>query len=362
MRVARVSSGYLESNCCRVMAMTSEASLESATAFRSMRGDETMRHLLAASLLSCSTLFASVSAQTAQPLVLIVPYSAGGNVDTAGRLIAPGLSAALGQSVIVENKPGAGGMIAAEYVARSRPDGNTVFLSSNGPILHSPIIYSRPVYDWKKDFIPVGSVSFTPMVLLAANTAPFRNLRTLKEIAGKSPGTVSIATPGMGSTNHLMAELLQEEMQVKLNTVHYKGTAPATSDLLGGHVMLSFDQINVALPRIQQGSTLPLAVTTLERLPQLPDVPTFKELGINIGAASFVGIFAPAGTSQDRIKELSNALSTTLSNSDTALSFSKQGSQAKALSPKLFREYLENEDKIWLPIIERTITQPAKKG
>lgn len=291
------------------------------------------------------------------PLTLVVPYSAGGNVDTTGRLIGPELSKILNQTVVVDNKPGAGGMIAAEYVVRSKPDGNTLFISSNGPVLHSPIIYNRPIYNWKSDFIPVGSVSFTPMVLLAAKTAPFDALAGLKEKALAEPELVSIATPGMGSTNHLMSELLQEQLGVKLNTVHYKGTAPATSDLLGGHVLLSFDQVNVALPHIQQGNLVALAVTTPQRLPQLPDVPTFKELGVDIEAASFVGIFAPAGTPAERVSALSEALSKTVSQQAIADAFAKQGAAAKAMSSDDFRAYLENEDKVWLPIIERTVVQ-----
>lgn len=322
-----------------------------------------MKRIFVASVCAFSTMLTVASAGHAAstlPLTLVVPYSAGGNVDTTGRIIGQRLSEILGQTVVVENKPGAGGMIAAEYVIRSKPDGNTLFLSSNGPVLHSPIIYDRPLYNWKTDFVPVSSVSFTPMVLLATKTAAFKDLQALKERADNSPVEISIATPGMGSTNHLIAELLQKELGIKLNTVHYKGTAPATSDLLGGHVMLSFDQINVALPHIRQGSAQALAVTTPERLPQLPDVPTFKELGVDIEAASFVGVFAPTGTPEARVKELADALSEVLSSKETVDTFAKQGAQAQAMSPQAFKKYLEEEDETWLPIINRAIVQARK--
>lgn len=323
-----------------------------------------MKRLILASLGTLTLALSGLSgalASSSAPLTLVVPYAAGGNVDTTGRLIAPRLTELLGQTVVVENKPGAGGMIAAEYVVRSRPDGNTLFISSNGPVLHSPLIFDRPLYDWKKDFIPVSSVSFTPMVLLAAKGVPFNSLADLKEQAKASPGSFSIATPGMGSTNHLMAELLKEQLGLDLNTIHYKGTAPAANDLLGGHVTLSFDQINVALPHIQQGSVTALAVTVGERLPQLPDVPTFKELGVDIEAASFVGIFAPAGTPDARVTELAEAVSKVLAEDSAVQAFAKQGARAQALPPSEFRQYLHDEDKIWLPIIDRTIVQTRKK-
>ncbi len=300
---------------------------------------------------------ASAQSSAGQPLRLVVPYAAGGNVDTTARLIAPGLGKLLNQPVIVENKPGAGGMIAATHVMRSVDD-NTFFISSNGPILHSPIIFNRPTaYSWKKDFVAVTSVSFTPMVLNASKTLSAKNIRELQQNAKAAPGTITIATPGMGSTNHLMAELLQDELGVKFSAVHYKGTAPATNDLIGGHVMLGFDQVNVALPHIQQGSMRALAVTTSKRLAQMPDVPTLKELGVNVEAASFVGIFAPAGTSDGRVNQIAEAVAKVLADKSVEESFSKQGAQTRAMGPKEFRKYLEQEDAVWLPIIDRAVVK-----
>jgi tripartite-type tricarboxylate transporter receptor subunit TctC len=290
-----------------------------------------------------------------RPLRLVVPYAPGGNVDITARTIAPGLSQILGQPVVVENKPGAGGLLAGEAVARSTPDGLTLFISSNGPVLHSPLIYDRPVYDWRKDFAPVGSVSFTPMVLLATADFKANTLPEMLSLARLQPAKLTIATPGAGSTNHLAAELLQMEQGVTLTTIHYKGTAPAMADLLGGHVQLSFDQISAALPLIRNGKVKALAVTTSNRLPQLPGTPTFEEAGIkNFQVSTFVGLFAPAATPRETVTRLNSALTQVLTNKAVIEKFDTMGAQAQGMPPKSFTSYLEEEDSKWIPVIKKS--------
>ncbi|MGE4241700.1 Bug family tripartite tricarboxylate transporter substrate binding protein [Ramlibacter sp.] len=287
-----------------------------------------------------------------KPIRLVVPYAPGGNVDSAARIIAPGLSQALRRTVVVENRAGAGGMIAGEAVAKSTPDGTTLLVSSNGPVLHSPLIYGKPVYDWKKDFVPVGSVSFTPMVLLAGRSVKEPTLKDV--IAASRSRKISLATPGAGSTNHLAAELLQMDQAVAFNLVHYKGTAPANVDLLGGHVDLSFDQISVAMPHVKQGTLRALAVTTPKRVPQWPDVPTFEEAGIKgFDVATFVGVFAPAGTPPDTVRQISEALAGVLRDKAVVEKFDVLGADARAMPPGEFRTYLLREDERWLPVIKK---------
>lgn len=310
------------------------------------------RRLLSTLLLASAATGIGAQPSTERPIRLIVPYAAGGNVDAAARSIAPGLSQLLRQPVVVENRPGAGGLLAGEHVARAAPDGMTLFISSNGPVLHSPLIYGRPVYDWRKDFAPVGSVSFTPMVLLASPQFPAKSLPEMLQLAAQQPGQITLATPGAGSTNHLASELLQMQRGIRLNTVHYKGTAPAMTDLLGGHVQLSFDQVSVALPHLQQGRVKALAVTTRQRLPQLPDVPTFAEAGLaQFEVATFVGIFAPVATPADTVARLNSALAQVLAERQVIEKFEAMGAQARASAPSEFRKYLEQEDAVWLPVI-----------
>ena len=289
-----------------------------------------------------------------KPVKIVVPYPPGGNVDVAARLIGPGLQAAFGQPFIVENKPGAGGMIAGEQVARAAPDGYTLFMAANGPLLFSPLIFKRQAYKWDKDFEPISSVSYTPLVLQVRPGLPARDLGELLALAKKEPGKLNMASPGAGTTNHLVSELLQSLTGARWTTAQYKGNAPATTDLLGGQVDFNFDQISVSLPYIKEGRTRGLAVTTARRVPSLPDVPTFAEAGVpGMEAATFTGLLAPKGTPPEVLARLSQALARILSQPEIIQRFQELGADAQASSPADFTRYLAAEDARWTPIIER---------
>lgn len=289
-----------------------------------------------------------------KPVKIVVPYPPGGNVDVAARLISPGLQAAFGQPFIVENKPGAGGMIAGEQVARAEPDGYTLFMAANGPLLFSPLIFKRQAYKWNKDFEPISSVSYTPLVLQVRPGLPAKDLGELLALAKKEPGKLNMASPGAGTTNHLVSELLQSLTGARWTTAQYKGNAPATTDLLGGQVDFNFDQISVSLPYIKEGRTRGLAVTTAKRVPSLPDIPTFAEAGVpGMEAATFTGLLAPKGTPPEVLARLSQALEKILSQPDIIQRFQELGADAQASSPADFTRYLAAEDARWTPIIER---------
>ncbi|MGW8305241.1 MAG: Bug family tripartite tricarboxylate transporter substrate binding protein [Achromobacter pulmonis] len=289
-----------------------------------------------------------------KPVKIVVPYPPGGNVDVAARLISPGLQAAFGQPFIVENKPGAGGMIAGEQVARSAPDGYTLFMAANGPLLFSPLIFKRQAYKWDKDFEPISSVSYTPLVLQVRPGLPAKTLGELLALAKKEPGKLNMASPGAGTTNHLVSELLQSLTGARWTTAQYKGNAPATTDLLGGQVDFNFDQISVSLPYIKEGRTRALAVTTAKRVPSLPDVPTFAEAGVaGMEAATFTGLLAPKGTPPEVLARLSQALDKILSQPEIIQRFKELGADAQASSPADFTRYLAAEDARWTPIIKR---------
>ncbi len=289
-----------------------------------------------------------------KPVKIVVPYPPGGNVDVAARLISPGLQAAFGQPFIVENKPGAGGMIAGEQVARSAPDGYTLFMAANGPLLFSPLIFKRQAYKWDKDFEPISSVSYTPLVLQVRPGLPAKTLGELLALAKKEPGKLNMASPGAGTTNHLVSELLQSLTGARWTTAQYKGNAPATTDLLGGQVDFNFDQISVSLPYIKEGRTRALAVTTAKRVPSLPDVPTFAEAGVaGMEAATFTGLLAPKGTPPEVLARLSQALDKILSQPEIIQRFKELGADARASTPADFTRYLAAEDARWTPIIKR---------
>jgi tripartite-type tricarboxylate transporter receptor subunit TctC len=289
-----------------------------------------------------------------RPVRLVVPYPPGGNVDTAARIVAEHLSGSFRQPFIVENKPGAGGLIAGESVAKAAPDGYTYFMGANGPILFAPLIFKRPVYDWKKDFAPVSSVSFTPLVLQVHPSTPYKTFAELVT-AGRTPGaTLTMASPGAGTTNHLLSEYLQGLTGARWTTVHYKGNAPATTDLLGGQVNFNFDQLSVALPYIQQGRTRALAVTSAARMPQLPGVPTLQEAGFkDFTAETFTGILAPAATPREIVDAFSAALRKALADKVVMQKFEALGAEARGATPEQFGQYLKKEDDTWTPIIRK---------
>ncbi len=289
-----------------------------------------------------------------KPVVLMVPYPPGGNVDVAARIVAPGLEKALGQPFIVENKAGAGGMIAGEAVAKAAADGYTFFFGANGPILYSPIIFGRSPYQWDKDFVPVGSVSFTALVLQVKPSLPVKTLSEFMALAKKEPGKLLMASPGAGTTNHLLSEMLQERAGASWTTVHYKGNAPATTDLLGGHVDFNFDQVSVSLPYIKEGRVRPLAISSPTRSPALPDVPTFSEAGFGgLEAETFTGILAPAGTPREIVATFNAALANVLRDPAVIARFEALGAQARGMTPEAFGAYLKKEYDTWVPIIKR---------
>ena len=291
----------------------------------------------------------------ASPIHLVLPYPPGGNVDSAARIISDRLQALLKQTVIVENKPGAGGMIAGDYVARAAPDGYTFFMGANGPILFSPIIFKRPLYDWKKDFAPIGSVSFTPLVLQVHPSTPYKTFGELIAEGKRPDNRLTMASPGAGTTNHLISEYLQRETGAKWLTAHYKGNAPATTDLLGGQVQFDLDQVSVALPFIKDGRTRALAVTSPKRLPQLPDVPTLQELGFKgFAAETFTGILAPAGVPKEIVQKFSDALRKVLLEKAVRDKFAAIGAEARGDTPEEFRQFLAEEDRRWLPVIKQS--------
>ncbi len=288
-----------------------------------------------------------------KPVRLVVPYPPGGNVDGAARIVADDLQKALGQPVIVENRAGAGGLIAGEFVAKSAPDGHTLFFTANGPLLFAPTTFGRPVYHWQKDFVPISSVSFTPLLLQVHPSVPARSVKELLDLLRSKPQSMTMASPGTGTTNHLLSEQMQLITGVKWTTVQYKGNAPATNDLLGGQVQFSFDQVSVAQPFIKDGRLRALAVVSAKRVPWLPDVPTLDEQGIKgMDGQTFTGVLAPTGTPAAVVSKLGDALGRILRDPAIQQRFHAAGAEARPMSPDEFAAYLRKEEGTWMPIIQ----------
>lgn len=313
---------------------------------------KTWSMLLLAAALAAPTL-ATAQDWPTRPVHLVVPYPPGGNVDTAARIVSTELQKILGQNVVVENRAGAGGLLAGDHVAKSAPDGYTLFFTANGPLLFSPTTFGRPLYHWEKNFVPISSVSFTPLVLQVHPSVPVRNVKELLDMARAKPGALTMASPGAGTTNHLLSELMQSRLGVKWTTAHYKGNAPATTDLIGGHVQFNFDQVSVALPHVTEGRTRAIAVIAPKRVPWLPDVPTLKEQGIDgIDGQTFTGVLAPAGTPKAVIDKMSEAMRQVLRLPQVTERFHTVGAEARGMTPQEFTAYLRNEEATWMPIIK----------
>ena len=310
--------------------------------------------ILGAALLAALCVPAAAQNWPERSVRLVVPYPPGGNVDGAARIIANKLQEKLGQPFVIENKAGAGGLIAGEMVAKSPPDGYTLFVGANGPILFAPEISGKRSYEWSKDFVPVSTISLTPLVLQVHPSVPAKTLGEFFDLARREPGKLNMASPGAGTTNHLLSELIQPTANVSWTTVHYKGNAPATNDLIAGHVQFNFDQISVALPFIKDGRTRALAVTGTQRAHWIPDVPTFAELGYkNITGETFTALMAPAGTPSAIVAKLNAALTEILRDPEIVEKFNLIGARAVAMPPEALSKYLASEDATWMPIVRK---------
>lgn len=289
-----------------------------------------------------------------QPVKIVVPYPPGGNVDGAARIIAEALQSSFGRPFVIENKAGAGGLIGADSVARAEGDGYTLLLGANGPILFAPEMASRRAYEWRRDFAPITMVSLTPLVLQVHPSVAARSMKEFVELVRREPGKLAMASPGAGTTNHLLSELVQSKMGLSWLTVQYKGNAPATTDLIAGHVDFNFDQVSVALPYIKDGRTRALGVTGSQRTAWLPDLPTFSEAGYpEIVGATFTGLMAPAKTPPEVVARLNAEMRKILSDPQIKSRFAALGADAVPMSTDEFRQYLEKEDATWLPLIRK---------
>jgi tripartite-type tricarboxylate transporter receptor subunit TctC len=235
----------------------------------------------------------------ARPVRIIVPFAPGGNVDLVARAVAQPLSVAFGHQVIVENRPGASGLVATQFVAKAAPDGYTLLAMAN-TFAVVPSLIANPGYDPQKDFTGISLTCLVPQVLVVNPTLPVRNVKQLVALAKARPGEISYASAGIGGTGHIAAELFNSYAKVKMLHVPYKGNAQAIVDVMSGQVMMMFDQVSTSLGHIQAGKLRALAVTSMKRSPLLPAIPTINESGVpGYEDITFNGLMAPAGTPRE---------------------------------------------------------------
>lgn len=277
-------------------------------------------------------------------LKLIVPFPPGGNVDLSARILAPELSKELGQPVVVENRTGAGGTLGLDAVAKSAPDGYTLGIASPINHLAAPVLYPKLPYDPVKDFSPVGLIASVPMVLVVGPSSAVKNVQELVALAKSRGVPLSMASAGSGSGNHIVGELFQDATGTRFVHVPYKGSAPANTDVAGGHVDLHFDQLSSVLTLVQGGKLKALAVTTAQRSPLLPLVPTLAESGVpHFDASTKLGLVLPAGASAELVGRLNAALQKVLQRAAVQEQFLKLGAEPRPGSPTEYKDFIRSE-------------------
>lgn len=287
----------------------------------------------------------------AKPVVLVAPYAAGGNADITARTLAEHLAPKLGQPVIVENRPGAGTMLAAEHVARSAPDGYTLLLTGSSVVV-APVLNKSKRYDPLKSFEAVAGVAFAHHILVVPATSPVRTVKDLVAQLKAAPGKHSYASVGMGATNHLEAELLQSMTGTSMIHVPYKGSAPALVDLLAGRIDMMFDAYSSSKPFIDQGRLRVLGVSSAERAKSMPDVPSISEAGVpGFNAIPWLGISAPAGTPPKVLEKLNTALREVINSPLLQARLKELGMDPMDMSQREFSRFIEDNAKVWLDVI-----------
>jgi tripartite-type tricarboxylate transporter receptor subunit TctC len=294
----------------------------------------------------------------AKPLRFIVGPGPNSGTDIIARMIALKLTERLGQSVIVENRPGAGGTLAAAVVAKATPDGYVMHFASGALAVH-PALYRELPYDVVRDFAPVALIGIVPQVLVVHPLLPAKNLRELIVLAKRRPGEINMGSGGIGSTNHLAGELLQSMAGVRFTHIPYKGAGAAAVDLIAGQIQILFTTTVNALQHSRQGRVRALAVTTAKRSSALPDLPTVSEAGVpGYESMSWYGLVAPAGTSQEVIVRMNREIAAVVRLPEIQARFLADGVQAESASPAQFADLIKTEMTRIAQIVRSANIQP----
>src|SRR5262245_31396073 len=314
----------------------------------------TMRKFAAAAvILACFASSALAQGYPNKPIRLIAPFPAGGLADVLARAVGDEMSKTLGQPVIVENRPGAGGNTGADAVAKADPDGYTLLMSSAGILTANPFLYPKMPFDAETAFIPVSNVAEMSMLLVVHPKVEAKTLQEFVALARAQPGKLNFGSPGIGTTGHLGLAMFMHAADVKITHVPYRGAAPAVTDLIAGQIDGVVDNPPTVLPHIQAGKLRPLAVAATQRMALLPDVPTAGEAGVvNYEASSWFGIAAPAGTPPEVIARLHNEIAAAVRTPAMQERFAKSGARLVGNTPAQFAAQIRDERIRWGEIIK----------
>ncbi|MEA2921123.1 MAG: hypothetical protein QOF07_1086 [Bradyrhizobium sp.] len=309
---------------------------------------------IAAAALAVLTAGGTASAQSpfpAKPVRIFVPYAAGGGVDILARTLGDVVSKQWGQTVVIENRPGAGGLVASQALAAAAPDGYNLIVVASGHATN-PFLYPKIPYDTFKDFTPIALLASSPNILLVRADSPFRNLADLIAEARAKPGSLAFGHAGTGTSTHLAGELLKNLAKIDINAIPYKGGALAINDLLGGQIPMSFNNGPESVGQLASGTVRALAVTTAARAPFLPDVPSMAETVPGYDTEVWWGLLGPAGMSPDLVAKLSRDFVAALNTEPVKERLGSLGATPIGSSPQQFDEKIRADYRKWGPIIE----------
>jgi tripartite-type tricarboxylate transporter receptor subunit TctC len=308
-------------------------------------------------LLSSAALLAAGAYAQATPTRILVGAPAGGSTDTLARTLAAELGRLLGRTVIVENRPGAGGNIAADAVAKAAPDGNTLLMSFTSHAINASLYPSLP-FDPVRDFTPLTCVATSPSVLVAHPSVPARDVRELIALAKAKPGRLNFAIGAVGSSLHLAGDLFKMQSGVFIVNIPYRGTAPAIQDVIAGQVELMFAAIGNAQAQVKAGKLKALGVTTARRLPALPDVPAIAEVLSGYESSAWFGLFGPARMTPELTRRISDAARQAIATPDVRKRLESEGSVPVGNSPEEFSKFVQGEIQRWARVVKFSGAKP----
>ena len=309
---------------------------------------------IAFAFFAASLAAAAAQAQTwpSKPVRYVVPFPPAGATDITARIIADKVSAPLGQSVVVENRPGAAGNVGSEFVAKSAPDGYTMLQVTVAQSI-SATLYAKLNYDLEKDLAPAAMVALVPNVMIVNSSLPAKSVAEFIALAKAKPGKINFASSGSGTSIHMSAEMFKMLTGVDIVHVPYKGSGPALADLLGGQVDVMFDNLTSSIGHIRGGKLRALAVTTVTRYPELPDVPTMQEAGVaGYEATAWFGIMVPKGTPREIVMRINGEVNKALAQVDVKEKLAQQGALARSWTPEEFGSFIHNEIVKWAKVVK----------
>ena len=313
------------------------------------------RRVAIATAIAALTSLSWAQAYPNKPIRLVVPFPPGGGTDITAREISTKLTTTLGWNFVVDNRPGAGGNLGVDAVAKSAADGYTLVLGQTSNLAINPTLYSKLPYDPFKDLAPVSLVATAPLVLVVSASSPYKTLADVVSAAKAKPGAVNFASPGNGTVSHLTGELFQKAAGIKLQHVPYKGSNQALTDLIGGQVQLFMASVPTALPHIKSGRLRALAVSSAKRVADLPQVPTIDESGYKgFDASTWFGVLAPAGTPSEIVSKLNVEINKVLTSADIRKRIHEEGGEAVGGTPEQFAQLMKVDFVRWSKVVKES--------